>query len=188
MFSHELARVAATVSLLMVLVNVRAAEATCAVDNQGPCYRYWHTEMVFLGEVRERELIGRQLIDQQYVLGYNFRLRLSVLERFRGVAQADTEVVVNAYDGECGFAPAVGARVFVYANRGKEGAFWLSVYSSPPPGKPLRVPRQRVSVTVEWVRAGETATPPDGSGSPPSAVVRPATEAAGPSTAARRSR
>ncbi|MFO1207574.1 MAG: hypothetical protein U1E63_17925 [Burkholderiales bacterium] len=37
---------------------------------------------------------------------------------------------MNAQD-EYGFAPAVGERVFVYANRGKDGAFWLSAYSSP---------------------------------------------------------
>lgn len=131
MFSVGLVRIIAAVWLLTALVNARPADASCVVDNQGPCYRYWHTEMVVLGEVMERAVIGKQVVEEQYVIGSTFRLRLSVLERFRGVSDADAEVVLNAQDGECGFAPAVGDRVFVYANRDKDGAFWLSAYSSP---------------------------------------------------------
>lgn len=115
----------------MLLMHAPPAGATCTIDGQGPCYRYWHTDLVLLGEVKERELVGKDMFEGRYLLRSRFRLRLAVLEGFRGVTLGQSEVVVQASDGECGYAPQVGARVFVYADRGKDGAFELSMYSSP---------------------------------------------------------
>ena len=34
--------------LSVLTVNAGAADASCVVDNQGPCYRYWHTGLVLV--------------------------------------------------------------------------------------------------------------------------------------------
>lgn len=108
-----------------LIASARTAEASCTIDDQGPCYRYWHAERVLLGEIKDKVLLTKQLG------GDNFQLRIAVIEGFRGVSPAESLVTINAYDGECGLNGRVGDRILFYADREKDGAFWASIYSMP---------------------------------------------------------
>jgi hypothetical protein len=117
--------IAAVVWFAALMVSARPAEASCTIDDQGPCNRYWHTEMVLLGEVTDKVLLAKELG------GDSFRLRVAVLEGFRGVGAAERFVTIHAREGECGVTTHVGERIFIYADREKDGAFWVSMYSGP---------------------------------------------------------
>lgn len=104
--------------------------ASCVVDNQGPCYRYWHTDVVLLGEVRDSVRLEEKTVDD-FSFGHTYRLRVEVLEGFRGVGPAGSIVLIDTHSGECGFNAEVGERVFFYAQRQKDGALGASLYSQP---------------------------------------------------------
>lgn len=113
-----------------MLASAWPAFATCAVDDQGPCYRYWHTDAVLLGEVRDSVQVGEQTVEG-FSLGRTYRLRVEVLESFRGVGAAGTVVSIETSTGECGFHVEVGQRVFFYATRQKDGTLGATMYSRP---------------------------------------------------------
>lgn len=108
-----------------LVLTARPAEAVCLDDGQGPCYRYWHSDLVLFGEVTDKVLLSKGL------LGGNYRLRVTVLEGFRGVGPAESSITIHARDGECGVFTPVGKRMFVYADREDDGAFWASMHSMP---------------------------------------------------------
>lgn len=122
------ARIAVLVWVSLLAVSARPAFASCVVDDQGPCYRYWHTDAVLLGEVRDKVLLAAQTVGG-FTLGHTYRLRVEVVEGFRGAGPAGSVVAIDTFDGECGFDVAVGARVFFYAHRRKDGMLGASAYS-----------------------------------------------------------
>ena len=122
------ARLAVLVWVSLLAVSVRPAFPQCVIDDQGPCYRYWHTDTVLLGEVRDKVLLAPQKVDG-FTFGHTYRLRVEVLEGFRGAGPVGSIVAIDTSDGECGFDVGVGARVFFYADRQKDGTLGTSMYS-----------------------------------------------------------
>jgi hypothetical protein len=112
----------------MLALSAWPAFATCTVDAQGPCYRYWHTDAVLLGEVRDSVQIGEQTVER-FSLGRTYLHRVEVLEGFRSIGAAGTVVFIKSSTGECGFHVEVGERVFFYATRRKDGTLGATMYS-----------------------------------------------------------
>ena len=112
----------------MLALSAWPAFATCTVDDQGPCYRYWYTDAVLLGEVRDSVQVGEQTVEG-FSLGRTYLHRVEVLEGFRGVGAAGTVVSIESSTGECGFHVDVGERVFFYATRQKDGTLGATMYS-----------------------------------------------------------
>ncbi len=125
---HHAARIAFLVWVSLLATGARPAFASCVVDDQGPCYRYWHTDAVLLGEVRDKVRLAAQTVEG-LTLGHTYRLRVNVLEGFRGAGPVGSVVAVDTFDGECGFDVAVGERVFFYAHRAKDGTLGASMHS-----------------------------------------------------------
>jgi hypothetical protein len=123
-------RVAVLCWVSLLVVGSRPSLASCVVDDQGPCYRYWHTDAVLLGEVRDKVLVSAQT-GGSFALGHTYVLRVAVLEAFRGAGPVGSMVAIETSSGECGFDVSVGARVFFYAHRRKDGTLGASSYSRP---------------------------------------------------------
>lgn len=128
MTMRHVARLALLALVWLLTLSGRPAFATCVTDNQGPCYRYWHTDAVLLGEVRDSMQVGEQTVEG-LSLGRTYRLRVEVLEGFRGVGAAGEIVSIESSTGECGFHVGVGERVFFYATRRSDGTLGATMYS-----------------------------------------------------------
>ncbi len=122
------ARLALLVGVWLLTLSARSAFAMCVTDNQGSCYRYWHTDAVLLGEVRDSVQVGEQTVEG-FSLGRTYRLRVEVLEGFRGVGAAGAVVSIESSTGECGFHVEDGERVFFYATRRKDATLGATMYS-----------------------------------------------------------
>jgi hypothetical protein len=103
----------------VVLVNASTASAVCVTDGQGPCYRFWKVDAVFVAKViaKERHRSGDPF-------GGNYQLQVIVAEAFRGVAIGE-RVTLFAPDGVCGGVNAAdGGELFIYASRNKDDELW----------------------------------------------------------------
>jgi hypothetical protein len=96
MTKRQAARLALLASAWLLILSPRPAFATCVTDNQGPCYRYWHTDAVLLGEVRDSVQLGEQTVEG-FSLCRTYRLRVEVLEGFRGVGAAGAVVFISYF-------------------------------------------------------------------------------------------
>ena len=111
--------------LVTLLANARPAAGACVSDGQGPCYRYWKADAVLLGQVTEKVLIKKD------VWGNSYRLRVAVMEAFRGVGPGESSVTLGVYDGECGLEVNVGDQMLFYGFRRKDGTLGASSDSTP---------------------------------------------------------
>jgi hypothetical protein len=106
----------------------RPASALCGTDGQGPCYRYWESEAVFVAKVLD--MVTIQPPDRlepppgMVWIGGNYRLQVRIAEAFRGVS-AGTVMTLFAPGGVCGGVDAAnGGELFIYATRNKAGELW----------------------------------------------------------------
>lgn len=121
----SLPRLAIVLWFSMLLGNAHISEATCVDDGQSPCYRYWHTDAVLLGEVRSKIPLTNDSSDS------SSRLRVAVVEAFRGIDRTESLVTIDIHSGECGVDAEVGQQILFYADREKEGTLRASMHSVP---------------------------------------------------------
>jgi hypothetical protein len=102
-----------------VLGSASNASAVCVTDGQGPCFRFWKVDAVFVAKLtaKERHQPGDPFAE-------NYRLQVIVVEAFRGVAQG-ARLTLFASDGVCGGVNAEdGGELFVYGSRNENGELW----------------------------------------------------------------
>jgi hypothetical protein len=142
--------VAVTLGLAAVLAGtaVRADACTCLPKSEvcGAASEYWRTAVVFLGRV---DAIERPAAKDtpRYLLSR--RVRLRVLEPFRGSPPAGSDVIVltGAGGGDCGFPFTAAQEYLVYASRrGDEGELATSICSRTRPAA-------EASADLEYARA-----------------------------------
>ena len=112
----------------VVLFNASSAFASCGTDGQGPCYRFWKVDAVFVAKVLDKVPL-RAATDPEpspgtVVIVENYRLQVRVAVAFRGVKAGDV-MTLFAPDGVCGGVNAEdGGELFIYASRNKNGELW----------------------------------------------------------------
>ena len=104
-----------------------SAEASCVTDGQGPCYRYWKVDAVFVAKVLEKVSLpipGLEVPEGMIAVGGDARLRVLVVEAFRGV-KAGATLTMSAPDDVCaGIDAEDGGELFIYASKNKKGDLW----------------------------------------------------------------
>lgn len=110
------------------LANASSAFAACGDDGQGPCYRFWKVDAVFVAKVLDtvplREETDPEPAPGTFTSVANYRLQVRVAEAFRGVTAGDV-MTLFAPDGVCGGVHAEdGGELFVYASRNTKGELW----------------------------------------------------------------
>ena len=108
-----LSRVATLLVMLASLLGWPGRADACSCVGQGPpCERFWEAQAVFVGRVVEIEPYPSG--DIPYI--GNRRVRLDVLEPFRGVTTSDVEVITGSGGGDCGYPFRRGGTYLVYAS------------------------------------------------------------------------
>jgi hypothetical protein len=138
--------VAVTLGLAAALAGtaVRADACTCLPKSEicGAASEYWRTAVVFLGRV---EAIERPAAKDtpRYLLSR--RVRLRVLEPFRGSPPAGSDVIVltGAGGGDCGYPFKLAQEYLVYASTRRASAVArgrrpkrLPISTTPAPPRP----------------------------------------------------
>ena len=135
------------IAAAILFAAARPSVASCITDGQGPCYRYWNVEAVFVAKVIEMTPFRIERLDPGVVyLGGDYRLRVIVVEAFRGVEGGAT-VTLFAPDGVCGGINAEnGGELFVYALRNKSGELWAQ-------GCGVSGPLERAAADLAYARS-----------------------------------
>jgi hypothetical protein len=123
--SGVMTRATLAVLVMLTVCDASPVSAVCVTDGQGPCYRFWKTEAVFVAKVVQKEPLTPAPASSEFVaLGGNYRLNVVVVEGFRGV-KTGTQLILFAPDGVCGGVGANdGEELFVYASHNKSGELW----------------------------------------------------------------
>jgi hypothetical protein len=116
------------IAAAILLSVARPSQALCVTDGQGPCYRFWKVEAVFVAKILDKvplpEPGGEPAPPDTIRVGENYRLQVQVVEAFRGVT-AGAMMTLFAPDGVCGGVNAEnGGELFIYAGRNKSGELW----------------------------------------------------------------
>lgn len=151
------------VALLVALVIAPSISQACSCSGPDPvCSAYWQSSVIFRGRVVEETLESHTNRTVKNLDGTSstiespghYRVRLSVLEIFRGAPQGqEIEILTNEQSSACGFPFVTGAEYIVFSNSNQEtNELWTSVCSHThqlEPGKE--------DADVAWMRALATA-------------------------------
>jgi hypothetical protein len=149
--------------VLAALLFASSCSYACTCGGPNPiCSAYWQSPVVFRGRVAEQTLVShnneavKNLDGSSSVVegpGY-YRVRLSVLEMFRGEPQSqEIDILTNEQSSACGFPFETDAEyiVFAFTNQGTN-ELWTSKCSHTHKLEPAKE-----DVDVSWMRALATA-------------------------------
>lgn len=100
----------------LVLLSASRAEACSCFPSGPPCQAAWETETIFRARV-----LSVTALDSRNVLSPR-RVRMRVLEAFRGIDVAEVDVFTGGGGGDCGYDFSSGGEYLVYAQRSGERA------------------------------------------------------------------
>lgn len=117
--------------VLAGLIGIPARADACSCAMRGPsCQETWDVDAVFVGTVvdiqRAQALRGGGSLADFLM---QRRVRLSVVEMFRGGVAGDVDIYTGAGDGDCGYAFRVGKTYLVYGRRAQSGRLTTSICS-----------------------------------------------------------